>query len=297
LEVVSRTSTAEHLPAGTRVGDYRIEDALGADDNGATYRATHAVLPRQAIVKVAPFEHGARGGGVQLLREACLLEALAHPGIPRVYECGILSDRQPWAAFELIRGVSLGDLAARAPIALADLVTLLRDVGGLLAHAHSRGVVHRRISEDSIMLATGRAVHVAVRHWSAALTFDTGAPVAVDAQDDVLALGAVARRALVGASPDGPDAARQPWPSAPAELTALIDEMLAPDPRARPPSDEVCDRAQWLADTLEARPALRARWTPPRGMAPEALAAAGGATDAAAEEVSSFAIRFGRPQR
>lgn len=55
------------------------------------HAATHALLPRKAIVRFA-----AHDAEAQLMREACVLEAVKHPGVPRVFECGLLEDRRPW---------------------------------------------------------------------------------------------------------------------------------------------------------------------------------------------------------
>jgi serine/threonine-protein kinase len=255
---VSRTATRDRFIPGARIGDYRIERELGAEETGVVYLGVHAVLPREAAVKVmhaageAPPE---RSLAVRMLREACLLEALAHPGIPRVFECGVVADRRPWAAFERIDGVTLGASFARAPLPLAELVAVLRDVGDLLAYAHARGVVHRRLTADAIVRTPDRSYPLCVRHWGDARTLDAEARGEVDAREDVRALGAVVFRALTGAPLEraAPATASARCPTAPGELTALIDQMLAPDPASRPPSDEVRDRARWLAEAFEPR--------------------------------------------
>src|SRR5438874_12172545 len=95
-----------------RIANYRVVRELGSTTTGQLYEAVHLVLPRRAVIKVM---HASRMQtfAVQLLREACLLEALTspagHPGIPQVYESGLLDDRRPWFAFERIEGVTLAD--------------------------------------------------------------------------------------------------------------------------------------------------------------------------------------------
>ena len=262
---------------GMRIGDYRIERELDTEETGVVYLGLHAVLPRRAAVKVmhasaeaaAVADAAATAAGPdrslvrRVLREACLLEALSHPGIPRVFECGILPDRRPWAAFERIDGVTLAQLIASGPMAIADVVSVLRDVGDLLAHAHARGVVHRRLTADAIVRTVERGSSVSVRHWAGARAPDGEARISVEALGDVHALGGVVFQALTGEAPALGAATAERCPAAPAELTALIDHMLEPDPGLRPASDEVCDRARWLADTFEPRMADRLRWTTP----------------------------------
>lgn len=281
---VSMTSS-DRFVAGARIGDYVVEHELTYEANAIVYLATHVVLPRQAHVKVT--HPGSRGAAVQLLREACILEALSHGGIPRVHECGVLADRRPWAAIEVMAGVTFERLCGDAPLALADLAVALRDVGDILRHAHGRGVVHRRLTAATIVRTQRRRSGYAIAAWDDACTLDTAGGVRVDPRDDVGALGEIALRALTGKCAEPPISAALACPSAPLELTALIDQMRA-EPVARPVAGEVYDRALWLCDTLEAPLLERPRWTPPQGFVRE------GASVTADDDRSGFAIRIGR---
>src|SRR4029079_14192902 len=81
-------------PAGARISDYLIERGVPARNTEVAYRATHRVLPRCArVVILNPAFVGVRPVEVQLMREACILEGLHHPGVPRVYEGGMLARR------------------------------------------------------------------------------------------------------------------------------------------------------------------------------------------------------------
>ncbi|MEJ7601329.1 MAG: hypothetical protein WKG01_25720 [Kofleriaceae bacterium] len=260
---MSRTATRDRFAPGTRIGDYRIEGELGSEDAGIIYGGTHVVLPRTAAIKVMHASSAdLRSIAIQMLREACLLEALCHPGIPRVYECGVLPDKRPWTAFERIEGVTVGANIAAGSLPLVDVVLIVRDVADLLWHAHARGVVHRRLTGDAIVRTPDRAFGICVRHWDDALTLDTGANVAIDARDDVHALGVIAYRALTGCVPDRTVSTAERYPGAPVELTSLVDHMLATESAARPTSHEVRDRARWLAATVEPL-TDQSRWTAP----------------------------------
>jgi serine/threonine protein kinase len=247
----------------TRIGDYRVERELRSDDTGVIYEAVHLVLPRRAAVKLAH----ARQSAVQMMREACVLEALAHPGVPRVYECGVLPDKRPWVARELIDGTPVADLVAQSPMPMADVVVMIRSVGEILEHAHARGVVHDRIGETTVIRTPDRPFPYCVRGWAAVVVH--GSEQATEPTNDIHALGVLAYRALTGTplTPGSPEAfAQEQAPSAPAELTALIDQMLAGDPRWRPNATEIRERAAWLAQTLELVPHARPRWTPAYGV-------------------------------
>ena len=279
-----RVSNAGDLfGSGARVGDYTIDREYSREDRVVTYEATHLVLPRKALLTVLG---GAvsREAAVTLLREACLLEALSHTGIPRVFECGVLADRRPWVAFERVEGASLAGVLTQGPMGVSDLVGLVRDVADILHHAHSRGVIHKALTADSIVRTPTRQSSICVRGWSNARTSN---PIELDARDDVYALGAIAFRALTGCL-HTPNVSSTEWsPSAPAELTALIDVMLDATPRVRPTSDEVRERARWLATTIEQLTIEKPRWTPPNGLDRDTH-------EPVPTQSSSFSIRIGR---
>jgi serine/threonine protein kinase len=279
--VMEESSELEVFATGDRVGDYAIDRELAREQSGVVYQATHLLLPRKAHVKVANDREYAK----QLLREACLLEALQHAGIPRVYECGILYDRRPWVAYQRVDGMTLGAAMGDGPMAVADLVVLLRDLADILVHAHARGVVHSRISPDTIVRTPDRALTVHLRGWSLARTVES--TMSLDTREDVYALGGVAFRALTGCL-HTPNVSATDWcPSAPTELTALIDVMLDATARVRPTSEEVRERATWLSSTLEIS---KPRWTPPHGLDPAKLD--GARADDAMTTSSAFSIRI-----
>jgi serine/threonine protein kinase len=131
-----RTTTSDRFATGARIGDYEVEREIAYEEASVIYLATHVVLPRKAYVKVT--HPGSRSSAVHLLREACILEALSHAGIPRVHECGVLSDRRPWCAIEVLPGVRLSRVLSEGRMPLADLVVALRDIADILHHVHQR---------------------------------------------------------------------------------------------------------------------------------------------------------------
>jgi len=284
----------ERFSPGARVGDYHIERELGEDATGIIYLATHVVLPRQAHLKIP--RSGARTCAIQLLREACILEALArpgHPGIPHVHECGVLADRRPWAAIEHMTGFSFERFANDGPVGLSDLVVAVRDLADMLRHAHERGVVHGALTAGVVIRTPRRRSVYSILDWSCARTLDSEDEVVVDPREDIRALGAIAFRALTGADAGSGTSAAALCPEAPAELIAVIDEMVSDEPASRPVATDVYDRAVWLCQTLEATPLIeRPRWTPPpQGYVPEGVSARRDE-----DELTGFAVRIGRPR-
>ncbi|MEO6774860.1 MAG: protein kinase [Kofleriaceae bacterium] len=249
-----RTDTRARFAEGARVGDYQIERELRSEDTGLVYAGTHLVLPRRAAVKVMhPAQAYMRALAVQILREACVLEALSHPGVPRVYECGVLADKRPWVALELIPGDTVAELVAVEPLALVELVEMVEAAADVLAHAHARGVIHNRLTDASIVRTPQRRVPYSVRGWGDVVAHDSN--LAAEPSGDVHDLGLVAFRALTGAMLREGDTVAAIAPGVPAELAALVDDMVAPEPTARPTATEVRERAHALLAVVAPGPA------------------------------------------
>jgi hypothetical protein len=242
-----------------QIGDYSIDLELAAVPGEAAYEATHMVLPRRARVMIARD----RAAAARVMREACILEALRHPGIPRVYDCGVIADGRPWAATELVRGTPL-----EPTLPAAALAALVRDVATVLAYAHRRGVIHNAVWLDAIVNDSERGFPICLTSWSHARCGDPA-----EGAIDVRALGLAAYAAM---------------PLCPsARLARLVDDMLAPDDDDRPSAADVASIAAGLVELavddldveevrlvvdlsrdLPAPPPVvpaKPRWTPPSG--------------------------------
>jgi serine/threonine protein kinase len=244
---------------GTRIGDYTIERELRTEATGVVYEGVHSLLPRRAAIKVPPADK--KQLAVQMLREACILEALSHPGVPRIYECGVLADKRPWVALELIEGTALADDTV---VEISDIALIIRSTADILAHAHARGVVHHGLDESVVLHTPQRLSPVTVRGWGDVVARDSS--LAPEPSSDIHSLGAIAFRILTGSVLTPGVSAQELCPDAPVDLSRLVDEMLADDPDARPSAIEVCERIDWLGEML-ARPTRAPAATPAQGLA------------------------------
>ncbi|CAN5379117.1 hypothetical protein BH11MYX1_BH11MYX1_26150 [soil metagenome] len=268
-----------------RIGDYQVEQELGGDRAARVFRGVHTLLPRHALIRVAR----EADDNVAVLREACILAALPHPGIVRVFETGRIESRT-WFAQEIIEGLTLDAMFHALPgddgIEPATAVGMLRDVAEILAYAHHRGVIHCAILPHKLVLARGRGFALCITDWAAARAHDASTPYSgdlgpftapevhadagIDDRADVFALGVVAYRTLTGRMP-----AVQPVPSevhcpeVPRELTSLVDQMLSHDRWDRPSAAEARAELAWLATALakqsgpvEVVRVRKPRWTP-----------------------------------
>jgi eukaryotic-like serine/threonine-protein kinase len=265
-----------------RIGNYRIDAELGPSGSGLLLQAHHLVLPRRAIIKVVHTAFASvKPFVVQTLREACILEAIAHPGVPVVYESGVLRDRRPWFAFEMVTGPTLDELLAPGALAVAEVAGLLRDLVDILEHAHRRGVIHRGLRPDRVVITADRRYPLCIPDWSEAIAHDAtthvpqaapegsrgyfapelaqelalGTQVHLDDRVDMFALGVIAYRALTGNLPfDGEIGSHAPVldlrRDAPPALAALIDSLLAFDRFDRPSASELRAEIDWMLGSI-----------------------------------------------
>jgi tRNA A-37 threonylcarbamoyl transferase component Bud32 len=205
---------------------YRIESLLGAGAIGAVYKATHVDLPRTFAIKVLHPSYRTDAQLMQSLRaEARAASLLDHPNVTAVQDFGEEPDGLVYVVMEYLAGanlqVALGE-ARRFPPERA--IAIMLQLCSALAAAHDRGIVHRDVKPDNIMLVPsrddeGNAVELvkvcdfgiaaldsatAPREWTAG-TPEYMAPEQAhglaDARSDVYACGVVLYEMLTGRPP------------------------------------------------------------------------------------------------
>ncbi|MEK6767743.1 MAG: serine/threonine-protein kinase [Gemmatimonadota bacterium] len=140
---------------------YQLGLELGRGGMGVVLRATDLRLRREVAIKVLPPELAWRADlRTRLVREAQLAAGLSHPNIVPIYDVGE-TEELVWLIMAFVEGETVGDKVAReGPQPLSVVRRVLQNVAWALAYAHARGVLHRDIKPDNIMLeaATGRPV-------------------------------------------------------------------------------------------------------------------------------------------
>ena len=286
-----RTGT---LPPGTRVSAYEVERLLGTGGMGSVYRASHLLEDRVVALKVLREDQLEQERAVdRMMREASILATVAHGGIPRFYECGLLGDGRPWIAMELVQGTPLSVRLHEGPLPHDEVMDIVGAVAGVLAAAHERGVTHRDLKPDNILLVPADPVHplrvidwgIAHAHQGARYTSMNeaiGTPTYMapeqarggptDGHCDVYGLGIVAYQALTGRAPfvgntsveilvqhlNRPIPALAPrCPDAPFGFIELVERMLIKSFEERPSAADVQAAALRLRD--DHRPAYAPR--------------------------------------
>ncbi|HXI01707.1 MAG TPA: protein kinase [Candidatus Saccharimonadales bacterium] len=142
------------LEPGTKLGSYEIVAPIGAGGMGEVYRARDAKLQRDVAIKVLPAELMSEPDRrARFLREARTSAAVNHPYIASTFEVGEAGGTA-FIAMELVEGKSLRSLLGHGPLSIPRTLKLATEMAEGLAHAHARGVIHRDLKPDNVIVRT-----------------------------------------------------------------------------------------------------------------------------------------------
>lgn len=268
-------------------GQYEIQRELGRGGMGIVLLARDERLDRQVALKVLPPSLADQSDTRErFLREARMSAQLSHPNIVPVHRA---DDIGGFAFFAMgyVDGDTLGDrIRDRGALPPADVVRLLREVAWALAYAHARGIVHRDVKPENILIerSTGRAIvtdfGIARADFHPSLTQDghvlgtvhymspeQASGDALDGRSDLYALGCVGFLALSGRLPfEGaaphailvahatkqPPLLREVAPALAPALAAVIDRCLLKRPDDRfATGEELADALGKASDAVE----------------------------------------------
>ena len=252
-------------------GRYSLDGELGRGGMGIVFLAREVALDRLVAIKLLP---PVLASNIALrerfLREARTAAQLSHPHIVPIHA---VESHEPLVFFVMayVRGETLGErLRTRGALPMTEALRVTQEVSWAIAHAHARGVIHRDIKPDNILLEevsdralvtdfgiaafgegdTPVGMAMGTMHYMSPEQADGGG---ADVRADVYALGVTAYYALAGRRPfEGADGmallAKQSGRDAPAirslvpalslSAAAVIDRALARDPELRWPTVE-----------------------------------------------------------
>ena len=151
------------LVAGTRLGPYEIQSAIGAGGMGEVYKALDTRLDRTVAIKVLPPEFSADPDRrTRFEREARAVAALNHPHICTLYDIGTHpSTGSGQATFYLVMehlpGQTLADRLLKGPLPLAQALDIAAQIAEALDTAHKHGIIHRDLKPGNVMLTSSGA--------------------------------------------------------------------------------------------------------------------------------------------
>lgn len=280
---------------------FLIERRLGSGGFGVVYEAWDGRLERTVAVKAIE----SRGEeGRRVLREAQAAARLNHPGIVTLYEMGE-EDGHALLVTELVEGETLAELSAAATLADREIGEIGADLCEALDHAHSRGVVHRDVKPQNVIVAAGGETAAKLMDFGVARLADGAALTApgdvvgtlaymapeqaeggaVGPEADVYSLALTLYECWSGENPNRratPAATaraiggrarplRRLRPDLPRELSDAVDAALQPRPSRRPTLEELGEAIEASLDQLADQPPGRSS---PLGLRLGAIAAA-----------------------
>src|SRR5882762_10451385 len=139
------------LPDGT-LGPYRLITRVGKGGMGEVWKAEDTRLGRLVAIKVLPAEVAADAEATaRLKREARTAAQLYHPNIATIHsieqDCAVI-----FIVMEFVEGEPLTSVISRGGSSEADLCRMARGVADALAEAHAKGIIHRDIKPDNIIV-------------------------------------------------------------------------------------------------------------------------------------------------
>ena len=256
-------------------GTHTIERELGGGGMSRVFVASEHRLGRTVVVKVLAPELAAAISAERFEREIKLAASLQQANILPVIAAGDF-EGLPYYTMPYVEGESLRTRLGKGPLPIGEAIDVLRDVAKALAYAHGRGIVHRDIKPDNVLLSgrsavvadfgIAKAIAAAQERTNGATLTQLGTAVgtpaymapeqaagdpATDHRADIYAFGCMAYELLAGHPPfhglsphklmaahmsETPRPIEELRPDTPPAIARMINRCLAKDPDRRPAS-------------------------------------------------------------
>ena len=165
-----------------QLGQYSLEEKLGAGAMGVVFKGRHAMLRRQTAIKLLDVDKVNDTSIKRFEREVQITCKLNHPSTIQIYDYGRTPEGVFYYAMEYLDGIELQQLVEQyGPQPGGRVIQILMQACGSLFEAHSQGLVHRDIKPANIMLNERGGLSDVVK------VLDFGLVKAIDAQQQVAA--------------------------------------------------------------------------------------------------------------
>jgi len=270
------------VPPGTRLnGIYEIDEMIGSGGMGEIYKSHELQTGAAVAIKMLLPDMAENEAALGLFRrEAAALHNLPHDAIVRYFLFTVEPTLQrPYLAMEFVDGRSLSDILQKGPLSFETAVKLLRRVASGLQAAHERGIIHRDVSPDNIIVPGDDVTRAKIIDFGIARMVQVGDPTIIGSgfagkenyvspeqvglfggdvtpKSDIYSLGLVFYYAITGKRLDMAgsqfqlvEKRRRVPDLSPVDsrFRPLLELMLQPDPANRPAS--IAEIADWTFST------------------------------------------------
>lgn len=273
------------------IGPYRLESILGRGGMSEVHIAFDQRLERRVAIKRLRADWTqSECAASRLQREAKAVAALAHPAIVQIFD--VVEDADDtWIVLELVDGQSLASRLRQSLLNVVEALEVGVGVAEGLAFAHAKGILHRDLKTENVMLANNGEIKIldfglaknllvaestltadgVVLGTLRAMSPEQAMGLELDFRSDLFSLGVLLYESLIGRSPFASESAtttitkicsyQQPplrlcRQDVPIELSRLVDSLLEKDRKHRPSSDETRDRLRAMRQN-QAAPTTR----------------------------------------
>jgi serine/threonine protein kinase len=159
---------------GQQIGAYYIQSKLGEGGMARVYKAYHARLRREVAIKVILTQIAQQSDfRVRFEREAQLVASLQHPNIVAVYDFGDFGN-QTYLVMQYVGGGTLRDkLRGSHALDPRQAVLYAVQMGKALHHAHLRGIVHRDVKPQNMLVSSSDPNQLLLSDFGIAKLYDT----------------------------------------------------------------------------------------------------------------------------
>ncbi|MDX8346609.1 serine/threonine-protein kinase [Cognatiyoonia sp. IB215446] len=242
---------------------YEIDKILGRGGTGEVYRARNRITERLVAIKALNRQFSGNADYIELMKREEEMRAIQHDAVVRYTECSLSDDGHVFLVMDYVEGTPLSDVMTRRRMDERELLIVGHRVAEGLVATHAKGIIHRDLSPDNIILRQGDPARATIIDFGIAKDtavgartivgsdfagkYEYSAPEQLDGQvspqSDLYALGATLLAAWRGETPfrgatPGEIIRRKQaaldTDGVPDMLRGIVERLTAPDPLNRP---------------------------------------------------------------